>query len=308
MQLFAGHGDAWRIHLRAGTDAFSKGYFDQAIELGLVESPDALFHGKTTLVIHEGRSPPEEAAIFLFVSGVVIWLDVLSSITNGKSPRLLSHHPHAIPCTSAIKLENIMGCKNWAVLQIAQIAALHELKTQALEQGCVHTVELDCRANNIRHELHTGLAEYSLSALELSSYSNPATFNVSNSEIYIITRIFILAGFIYLHLVVQGYQVETQELRSHVMEAMMMLQTKIPIHLMHVITCPLFIIGSVVKQEEERDFFRQRFSSVPILDPSLEHRSKILPILEEIWRMRASAVSWNWQDTVRLSGRTLLLF
>jgi hypothetical protein len=79
-----------------------------------------------------------------------------------------------------------------------------------------------------------------------------------------------------------------------------------PAHLMHVIICPLYIIGTVATNEQ---FFRDVFSSAPVLDPSLEHRGKILPVLEELWRRRdATMTGWTWQDTVTLSDHNLLLF
>ena len=275
------------------------------MKLGLVDSPDALFDGEKTLVIDEGRSSPEEAGIFLFLSGVIIWLDVLSSITTGKSPCLLSYHLHAVSCTSAIKLENIMGCQNWTMFQIGQISSLHDFKCQALEGDCLDAAEFDRRANAIRHALDLGLAEYTLSTIELSSQTNVAITTVSNPEIYLVTRLFTLAASIYLDLVVQGYELEAQEPRS-VAEALLIFQTKVPSHLMQVIVYPLFIVGSVAIGDK-RDFFRQVFNSAPILDPSLEHRGKILPTLEEIWRMRHATVVWTWQDTLKLSGPSLLL-
>lgn len=307
MQLFAGHSDAWQVHLRASTDVFCKGYWDQAVELGLVDSPEMGFDGKTTLVIHEGRSPPEEVGIFLFLSGVTVWLDVVFSITTGKSPRLLSFHPHAVSFSSAIKLENIMGCKNCTILQIGRISALHEYKIQSLQQGCFNTADFEGRAQTIREELRSGLTEYSLAALELSSQSTFATPNLGNPDIYIITRLFTLAASLYLYLVVRGYQLETQEVHSLVTEAMMILRMKMPAHLMHVIICPLYIIGGATNGDD-RHFFRQAFSCSPILDPSLEHRGKILPVLEELWLMRDSTLTgWTWQDTTRLAGQNLLL-
>ncbi len=80
-----------------------------------------------------------------------------------------------------------------------------------------------------------------------------------------------------------------------------------PAHLMHVIICPLYIIGTVATKEDE-EFFCDIFSSAPVSDPSLEHRGKILPVLEELWRMRdATMTGWTWQDTVALSDHNLLL-
>jgi hypothetical protein len=214
----------WQIHLDALTGVFCKGYWDQAMELGLIDSPDALFDGQTTLVIQPDRSPPEEAAIFIFLCGVTIWLDVLSCITSGKSPRLLEFHQHAVSCTSAIKLENIMGCKNWGILQIGRIAALHHDRTQAFQQCAPDTADLESRADDIKQTLRNGLAECSFASLEISSQTNFAFDPPQCPELYIITRIFTLAATVYLYLVVHGYHLETYEVRSVVGEAMAILR------------------------------------------------------------------------------------
>lgn len=273
----------------------------------MIDSPNELFDEQETLVIQPGRSPPEEAAIFIFLSGVTVWLDVLSCITSGKSPRLLEFHPHAVSCTSAIKLGNIMGCENWGILQIGRIAALHYDQTQALQQGTLNTTDLESRADDIKQTLRNGLAEYSLASLEISSGPNLAFDQPRSPELYIITRIFTLAASIYLYLVVHGYQLETYEIRSIVGEAMTILRSKMPTNLMNAIICPLFIIGSVARREDEQ-FYRDVFSSTAVLDLSLDHRGKILPVLEQIWRMReATMTAWTWQDTVTISGHNLLL-
>ena len=200
-----------------------------------------------------------------------------------------------------------MGCKNWAILQISRISALHEYRVQTLQQGCFNTAEFQGRAEDIQEELQSALTEFSLASLELSSQSGFAAPSPLEPEVYIITRLFTLAASLYLYLVVRGYQLETQEIRSLMIESMLILRTKMPGHLMHVIICPLYIIGGAAA-EDDKQFFRHVLTSAPILDPSLEHRGKILPVLEEIWRMRDSTFTgWTWEDSLRLTGQDLLL-
>jgi hypothetical protein len=201
-----------------------------------------------------------------------------------------------------------MGCKNWVILQLAKIAALHGYRTQGLKSGCFDITEFNDRAENIRQELQNVAAELSLASLEISSvsYALP-TDPPLHPDIYLITRIFALAASTYLYLIVHGYQLETPEVRSTIGDAMMMLRTRMPVNLMNAIICPLYIMGSVAKREDEQ-FFRDAFSSAPILDPSLEHRARLLPLLEEIWCTRNTPMTeWTWEDTVRLSDNNILL-
>ena len=178
-----------------------------------------------------------------------------------------------------------------------------------MQQGHFDAMEFERRTNEIKQELEHALAEYSLASLEIPSLSNYASSvePALNPDINIITRVFTLAASIYLYLVVHGYQLEVGGVSSIIGEAMMILRTKMPAHLMNAIICPLFIIGSVAK-DEDKQFFRRALSSAPVQDPSLEHRGKILPLMEEIWRTRVTAMTaWSWEDTVRLSGRNLVL-
>ncbi|KAH9219080.1 fungal-specific transcription factor domain-containing protein [Leptodontidium sp. 2 PMI_412] len=302
-ELFAGNGNAWQFHLRAATITLLESYRPRLFELGLLGS-----------ITSDGVSPPwggtpnEDVAAFKFLCGVVIWLDILDSIKTGKSPSLLTIHSHALSSDSHLKLETIIGSQNWAILQVGHIAALHENKMLSLQSGNLETAngraEFDKRVDEIRLELECGLTEQGLSCLQV--YSESALPDNAAAHVQaIITRLFALAASIYLYLVVQGSHQETGPLAD---QAMMLLRTQMPRDLMHVIIFPLYIIGHVVSPDDQ-SFFRCVFSSPPVLEPSLEHRSKILPLLEEIWQTRDAAMDGGgWQRSLkRLSESNILL-
>jgi hypothetical protein len=110
---------------------------------------------------------------------------------------------------------------------------------------------------------------------------------------------------LYLHLITQGFQ-ELNSIAISISEAMDMFQTQIPIHLLPGLVCPLFIIGSATMQAEEQ-FFRDIFSSPPLMDPALKHQERILPILEEIWSRRQNTPSFAWEDGLELTQDILLI-
>lgn len=235
---------------------------------------------------------------------MLAWLDIVSTITTGKLPRVIHFIPEEISSNSGIRLENVMGCKNWVMLQIGRISGLYEFKTEALRQGHVVCEEFESRFEDIRRELQIGLASSSLSLL---SVSDPEFANACNAFItpqQFTTHLFALSATIYLHLVVFGYQSDSETLKSMVSEAITLIRRHIPADLTHALVCPLYIIGSAARSEDEA-LFRHVFSSPPLLDPSLEHRAKFLPLLEEIWRMRETG--WEWGTNIQLSGSSLLL-
>ncbi|PVH88372.1 hypothetical protein DL98DRAFT_403861 [Cadophora sp. DSE1049] len=302
-ELFAGHGNAWRIHLGAATRTFMQGYWAQSSELGILNPTTA----DSLPPLWEGQ-PNENVTSFKFLCGVIIWLDILDSITSGKSPCLLNLHSHALSPSSHIKLEAIIGSSNWAILQIGRIVALHENKVQLLQTGCLGSesgrAEFDQKVDEIRHELQCGLTEQALVCLRVHSKPvAPADTSLHNQAI--VTRLFALAASIYLYLVVQGSHQETGPLAE---EAMMILRTQMPRDLMHVIIFPLYIVGYVASPDDQ-PFFRCVFSATPVLEPSLEHRSKILPLLEEAWLARDDALDGGgWQRSLKsLSESNILL-
>lgn len=121
----------------------------------------------------------------------------------------------------------------------------------------------------------------------------------------LVTQIFAYMASVYLHLVTYGFQ-KLELLDAAVSGARKILETQIPPHLLRAIVSPLYIIGSVAKKEDE-EFFRTLFSSPPLLDPLLEHRGRILPVLEEIWKRRQSTPSMAWKDALNLTQDLLLL-
>lgn len=197
-----------------------------------------------------------------------------------------------------------MGCKNWVMLQIGRIAGLHEYRAASMRQGYVNCAEFKLRADKIKEELQSGLAESTLSFLSISDPEFASSCNPFISPQMFTTQLFALAASIYLHLVIFGYQQDSEALNTMVSEAVTLIRRHIPADLIHALVCPLYIIGSAARCEDET-VFRYIFSSPPLLDPSLEHRAKFLPFLEEIWRMREAG--WEWETNIQLSGSNLLL-
>lgn len=301
MQIFSSHGGTWQIHLRAAIDVFRKPCKDRWATPGLVE-PSTTLISKAKPAEHN-LPVSEETVVFRFLSAVVLWLDIISCITTGRSPRLLSVHSDTLSPSSQIRLENIMGCENWVVLQMGRIAALQEYKTQASHNAADFNNRADTISKELRHHLTQGF----LDSIRITN-SNPAAPKPVEASPTLVTRIYALGAFIYLHVVASGFQTQTEELSTTVWEAMALLRTLFPANSIHAIVCPLYIIGSVVRSDKDKDFFRIVFSKPPLLVPSLAHRNTILPLLEDIWRMRETSVSgWTWEDSLRLSNHNLLL-
>lgn len=68
-------------------------------------------------------------------------------------------------------------------------------------------------------------------------------------------------------------------------EATKLLPNNTSMQLSPAMATPLVIFGSVARQGDEQEFFREIFCSSQVLDP-LRHRERIFSILEVIWSAR----------------------
>lgn len=246
----------------------------------------------------------DQVAAFRFMEATTLWLDVVFSITSGLSPRLISYHS-VISCDSQTKLEDVMGCMNWVILQIGRIAAFHEHKIQALYQRQFDLLGLQDSGDGIRSRIQYGLEQVASEVFNHSEGDCEQTYNMTSDPRPLVTQIFAIMALIYLHLVVHGFR-NLEVLETAIAEAIELIRNRTPLYILPAVVCPLFIIGCVGR-EEDKQFFRDIFSSAPLRNPVLQHRKCHLPVLEEIWRRRESTSNFAWADILELTKDTLLI-
>ncbi|MCJ1328912.1 hypothetical protein MMC10_005589 [Thelotrema lepadinum] len=303
-KLFTGNGNAWLAHLRAAMTMYQQGHKENYLRYGLTETTRKIICEDVPLPQYEPLLA-EEVVNFRFLSGTIIWLDIISAITAGTAPYLLHRHTSVIASNSQTQLENLMGCQNWVMLQIGRIAALHRQKTQALQQAHFDCTELELIVSDISREIQSGLTQGALESFNVSELDSATAFYTTSDPSTLVTNVFAYMASVYLHLVTHGFQ-RLEELDATMFRAMRTLQSQVSIHLLPALVLPLYIIGSVAKQGD-RQFFRNAFSSAPLLDPIFEHRRRVLPILEEIWARSQITPGFSWQDSLELTNNLLLL-
>jgi hypothetical protein len=302
-KLYGNNTSAWQAHLRAllniGLKAHEQDYNEQFGEIRPAnEFPQ---HAQQT----SEQKVTDEIRNFRFMCGTMIWLDIISSITTGKAPVLLHHHSNILASNSHIRCEDIMGCKNFLMIQIGRIAAQHERKALAIKEGRFECAHFKQGAIDIMQEIRQGLAEEDLKDLDLSSPTSSTATTISDPQ-SLVTRIYARMALVYLHLVAHDFK-DLEMLSKARIEAMDLIQTQTPVHLLSALVLPLFIIGTVAP-EEDKQYFRDVFSSSLLLNPLMKHRTRLLPILEEIWTRRQSA-PWpglEWKNCLELTPDILL--
>jgi hypothetical protein len=297
VKLFNENTSAWVAHLQALRGICLQVYKDNFAErIGLTEPTRQNLH-KDRLVSNQDPAVAQDILCFRFLSGTTIWLDIISSITTGKAPVLLPYLSSILASDSQIKLGDIMGCKNCVMLQIGRIATQYEHKSRDKQTGQFDSIEFKQTTCDIKLEIERSLSQGAFADLdhpEQNSTDVPHTSPNPPIMQKLVTCVFAQMALVYLHLVTHGFQ-ELESLGSDISETMGLLQTRVAKHVLPALISPLFIIGAVARQVDEQ-FFRDIFSSLPLLDPRLKHRGRILPILELIWERRQTALPFRWQD------------
>ncbi|KAF1845719.1 uncharacterized protein K460DRAFT_405959 [Cucurbitaria berberidis CBS 394.84] len=295
-ELFNHQGCAWQAHLSTAINMYRRGHSNAFAQLGLNEETRWIL--SADLPLSEGSAAiSREAAGFRFFSGTLVWLDIVSSITAGRTPLLLSHHARILGAGSQTQLRDIMGCENWVLFQIAQICRLHEDKNRAIQKGQVDRTHFEEAATGIKLGI-----QFSIS--HISDANSPRGVAMHEDPRILITRMFAHMAAVYLHLVTYGFE-KLDYVSTAFQDALAILKTQRSSRLLLVLTTPLFILGSIVKPGDQQ-FFRDILSSPPLLDPFLQHRMRILPILEEIWA-RQNTPGFTWNHCVEIAQDILLV-
>ncbi|SPO07043.1 related to C6 zink-finger protein PRO1A [Cephalotrichum gorgonifer] len=310
LELFTGQDEgAWRMHLNGAIEMYRLACTDELLHLDLKERSRVILRDNLPITI-DGAAVTSEVATMRFMTGSLLWLDILASITYGSTPRLQSLHSSLLAPDSMIKLEGITGCRNWALVQIGRIAALHSRNEEARRTGHIDDATLDRALDEIREEV-----DYELSREALEDYSVTVATGMLDlrgdgaDPVALVTRMFAYTALVYAHIVKHGFQ-KLDLLETTISGALWLLRNRVTPRLIPVLVCPLYILGCTARQGPQRDLFCEVFSSKPFLDSLFKHRERILPIVEDIWSRTASSASgpgFPWSETLKLHRDILLI-
>ena len=245
--------------------------------------------------------PSAEQAGFHFSSALLVLDDIIASTVLQEEPRLYKHHcsllGHIDTITPPIDLETTVGCKNWALLQIGEIAALDAWKQQCKRSGNLDVIELVHRATVIKNSLQAYLTHLETnqisipkeagSFLDVLTEGEPRQSKTPFSQSSLVTRIWTHAALIYLFVVVSGWQPASTDVRHHVGRIIKLLKNQIsPPALLRTMVWPFCVAGCLAESEQEAHLRE----IAEALHPSCVFGTvrKALEIMENVWRNRHS--------------------
>lgn len=239
-------------------------------------------------------APRPERAAFPFLVAVVLWFDLLSCASTGEAPRL---DYQALLDDYQIKLEDVVGCQNWAMIAIGDLAVLDVWKTQARHDDSFRMEDLLFRSQSIRQRLEDGLAT-------LESNDTVAASTQSNSVVHKVTRVFASAALVQLHTIVHGAFPGQSDMQVAIQRTIAALEQVQNYQDLRGLIWPICISGCMAEQHQQPAFedLIEKVVGAPLQD--FGNSTTTLRIMQHCWNMRLSRPDeqWNWQSTMSEMG------
>lgn len=342
----------WQMHLDAATSLFEQMLEHHAKD---PERPwyDILANLNQSIIDFEfpggGRPWSSNQASLRFLTIHLVWNDILASTALSRAPRLQPYHAQLLgdgplgTTRGELPAEEFLGCHNWVILCLADIAALAAWKREMRASGALSVIELVRRAAPIEARLRAGLVQLAAAvpadvplmdpsatapdqpfygtayeavrptavvAAETSS-DNCKTgcqnqVRTTPSQAFH-TQVWALASLTYLSVVVSGFQPALPEIQSNVV-ATMELFRKMPGPLcLRTFSWPFAITGCLALASQE-DFFRELVANMGTLEVFGTVR-EALQVMSAIWEHRncLDAEMWDIAACLNVLGHRSLL-
>lgn len=91
-----------------------------------------------------------------FLITAALWFDILSCVSTGKVPALPYSQWLSIP---GLDTADVMGCQNWIMALIGDLASLKQWKDNSIKTGLLSTRDLAVKGQRIETALESGLAQ-----------------------------------------------------------------------------------------------------------------------------------------------------
>ena len=238
-----------------------------------------------------------DQAAFRFYSALLIVDDIVASTCLEETPRLLEYHSRLLTNgispdeTPPLNLEDFIGCENWVMLQIGEIAALDAWKKSIRKAGQLDMMELVARASVIKQALLGNLARLDAPATTpktnwlglFTPYTDQLPPMLGGCTAFV-TRVWAHTALLYLSVVVSGWQPGSAGIRENVVRILALLEQMPAPELLRTMVWPFCMVGCLAEPEEECRLRAMADALVP-------HRlfgavRKALEIMEQVWTCR----------------------
>ncbi|KAK0102565.1 hypothetical protein ONS95_006176 [Cadophora gregata] len=271
-KYFKGYKNDWEFHLDAASTVL------WVIENGLSQESTSL---ALPIVSEDDISRLPESSLgdiigLNFYMTTYVWADILRCACFGLRPSAspsLEYLTHLEDGT--IRLEQLMGCRNWAMIAIREIADLEAWKIDMQRHSTLDIPMLYRKGAAIESRLANGLKSLKTPAIEQAYIDQISDLT---------TEIYALSAQIYLSIVLSGNSPCIPAIRLTVASCLTAIKA-LPQHLIVRIALP-FCIAGCMASDEEKDSFRTILEAAEAAGYPLGMLWNSLDVMEEFWEMR----------------------
>jgi hypothetical protein len=247
-----------------------------------------------------------EQVAFRFSATLLIFDDIIASTVLQEEPRLYKYHygllGSALDTNPLIDVKAVVGCQNWVMLGIGEIAVLDAWKQQCKRAGNLDVMELVFRATAIKERFKEGFMLLETNPGNVTSTVNSllGAFTSGQDEkaatlatqSILVTRVWAHAALLYLCVVVSGWQPASDDMRYHRGRIVELLSREIsPSELLRTMVWPFCVAGCLAEPDQEVHF---RHMAEQLQPPSVFGTvRKALEIMERVWRNRGAEDAAN---------------
>lgn len=214
-----------------------------------------------------------------FLIPVLLWFDLLACASTGEAPRM----PYQTLLESnEVDLEGIMGCQNWVMGAIGDIAQLNAWKSSRKHSGQLSLPTLVSKSQVIESRLEHGLELLSQShgSLPWNSTGPPKSQRTA-----LVTRLFAAGALVQLHTVTSGAYPGISETRSAVLRAVAIIESIQEPQMVRGLVWPI-CISACLAETGLQPFFQEVVTATIGSRRDFGNCSTILQIIEACWRRR----------------------
>lgn len=331
IEAFITRAENWQVHLDAAIVLFKQifqyhGMNQSSLDLSHILAQ--MNHRSFITTPSNSSLWNADQAAFRFFSAILLVDDIISSTSLESAPRLHKYQSYLLSSgpyseeLAPLELESFIGCQNWVMVLIGEIAALDGWKKEMRKGGTLLETQLARRGSMIQQQLDNGLARLNLSQVgqqQQHSPQRPRPIDVlSQYGLYghkasvlddctSITRIWAYAARTYLLVVVSGWQPANIEIRNGVSCTIELFSHLASHGWMRTLAWPLCVTGCLAEESQE-SVIRGLVSSMGALQ-EFGTMHEALKIMEMVWRFREDidVDSWDIAACLRSLGYTALL-
>ncbi|KAI7483432.1 hypothetical protein KC351_g5146 [Hortaea werneckii] len=267
-ELFRGGCNDWRLHLDALTSisALASHTIGRQLEHQSLDVEAKVSDSWTQVALR-------------FLIPVLLWFDLLACASTGQAPRM----PYrTLVESSEVDLESTMGCQNWVMGAIGDIAQLNAWKSNRKDCGQLSLPTLVSKSQEIQSTL-----EHGLELLSRSHGLQPwnSTVPPKSQRTALVTRLFAAGALVQLHAVTSGAYPGISEIRSAVSRAVAIIESIQEPQMVRGLVWPI-CISACLAETEMQPFFHGVITATFGSRRDFGNCSTILQIIEACWRRR----------------------